>query len=90
VTVPEAGIIPDDDFEGGDFGANSEVDQAIAAGKEVQAASRAAAGKPSSPSAVSVFAWMVVLPLAVIAAAFGALRMRRRRRYSPAATTSST
>ncbi|MEA3055504.1 MAG: hypothetical protein QOD30_936 [Actinomycetota bacterium] len=90
VTVPEGAIIPDDDFEGGKFDPNSYVDNAIAAGQDAQTAS--ASRKPpsaASPSPISVIAWMILLPVAIIAGGFAFVRARRRARYAPASTSST-
>ena len=89
VTVPEGAIIPDDDFEGGKFDPNGAVDDAIAAGRDADAATSRRPPAAQSPSAIAVIGWMLLLPAAMIGGGFLAIRARKRARYAPASTSST-
>ena len=89
VTVPAGVVIPDDDFEGGAFAPEENEFDLGAATDFAQAGGELPSLNPDgeSPSALSVLAWMVLLPAALVAAAFLVLKRTRRtkRRETPAA-----
>lgn len=80
VTVPEGQVIPDDDFEGGAFAPEQgNFDEQLAAGQQAESALRSLGkGKASSPSALTVVAWLLVLPAVLAGAGVVGVRLRRR------------
>lgn len=87
VTVPEGVIIPDDDFDGGAFAPEqndfqAQLEDQLAAVEDIQ---ELGATSDESPSAFTVLAWMILLPAALAAGVYFAVRARRSRRRAASA-----
>ena len=76
VSIPEGVVLPDDDFEGGEFDPTAGVDNQVAAEDMISALR--AGGIDDSPSALSVVLWMVFVPVLLIGSIFLLLAAKRR------------
>ena len=84
VSIPEGVVLPDDDFESGEFDPQSAALDAAGEARDQLLAAQARSGDSEPPSTLMVVLWMVVVPLALAAGSVlliarrrGGLRIRR-------------
>jgi len=86
VSIPEGVVLPDADFESGEFDPATALDE-LASDEEALAAIEAGSGRNAdSPSTMSVILWMVVVPV-VLLGAVGAYLLSRRQKLRVRAAT---
>lgn len=76
VSIPEGVVLPDDDFEGGDFDPTASIGDLETAAEEISALREGRIDEP--PSFLSVVLWMLVVPAIVVGGVIALLAARRR------------
>lgn len=77
VSIPEGVVLPDDDFESGDFDPDTALDQLAADEDALTALAAGRGGDADSPSAASLVLWLVLFPLVLLVAGAAFVASRR-------------
>ena len=79
VSIPDGVVLPDDDFESGDFDPDTALDRLAADEDALTALASGRGGDADSPSAASLVLWLVLFPLVLLVAGAALVASRRGR-----------